>query len=305
MKKLWLNMSTTFCRAFFKYFPDYFTLPFFITGESYAGHYIPALSYYIVQKNAAGKDPKLNLQGIAIGNGWVDPKTQYNYEPFAVQNALVVNGSREDKNLIKMYSACEEAINIGSFVLATDICNLIMEDVVLHAPKIDGYYINHYNIKEPCIEPSLCYDFSNQTTYMNLPATQKALGITRMDWESCSSAAGAPLIVDRIRPYSDDIPPVLAANVRVLVYSGMWDLICEYLGGEAWLSVMKWPGQDAFNQANYSDWKVNNAVAGHFKAVQGLTWLEVEKAGHMVPHDQPAAASNMLQHLLTNSPFSS
>jgi len=111
-----------------------------------------------------------------------------------------------------MYKACVEAIDIGNFTLATDICNLIMEDVVLHAPKIDGYYINHYNIKEPCIEKSLCYDFTNQTTYMNLPATQKALGINNVKWESCSTLAGFPLLVDRLKNYSEDLPPVFGCK---------------------------------------------------------------------------------------------
>jgi len=304
MNNKWPNLSTISYRDFLNIFQRTLHFPFFVTGESYAGHYIPALSYYIVQKNQAGQDPKINFQGLAIGNGWVDPRTQYNYEPFSVQNDLVVNGSKEDEHLIEMYKACVVAIDTGNIIDASDICNLIMEDVVIHAPKIDGYYINHYNIKEPCVEKSLCYDFTNQTTYMNLPATQKALGIDNVKWESCSTLAGLPLLADRLRNYSEDIPPVLAANVRVLIYSGMYDLICEYLGGEAWISEMKWPGQTAFNQANYSDWQVNRVVTGHFKTVQGFTWLEVEKAGHMVPHDQPQAASDMLQRFLSNTPFS-
>jgi len=294
-----------FLEGFFQNdFPEYKDLPFFITGESFAGHYIPALSAYVVEKNAEGKNPRINLQGIAIGNGWVNPYIQYNYEPFAVLQDLCAAGSAEDQHLIELYKACQYAMDQGLFVEATDVCGIIMEAVVLHAPKIDGYFINHYNIKEPCVEPSLCYDFTNQTTYMNLPDTQKALGLTPTTWESCSTRAGLPLTVDRLRPYSDSLPPVLAANVRVLIYSGMWDLICEYLGGEEWTASMEWPGQAEFKTTAYADWKVDNQVAGHYKSAQGLTWLEIEEAGHMVPHDQPNRADVMLQHLLNNVPFS-
>jgi len=37
-----------------------------VTGESYAGHYIPAIGVELLKN-------KLNLVGVAIGNGWVDP----------------------------------------------------------------------------------------------------------------------------------------------------------------------------------------------------------------------------------------
>jgi len=43
---------------------------FYITGESYAGHYIPSIAFYLVN-NAT--DLGVNFKGVAIGNGWVDP----------------------------------------------------------------------------------------------------------------------------------------------------------------------------------------------------------------------------------------
>lgn len=43
--------------------------------------------------------------------------------------------------------------------------------------------------------------------------------------------------------------------------------------------------QDGFNEAQLHDWSVGSTVAGHAKSFQGFTWLEVEGAGHMVPHD--------------------
>ena len=46
---------------------------FFITGESYAGHYLPNLAHFLLEK----ANPKLNLKGVAIGNGMASPKLQY------------------------------------------------------------------------------------------------------------------------------------------------------------------------------------------------------------------------------------
>jgi len=46
-----------------------------LLGESYGGHYIPALGARIVagNNNIQKGDVKIDLKGIAIGNGWVDP----------------------------------------------------------------------------------------------------------------------------------------------------------------------------------------------------------------------------------------
>jgi cathepsin A (carboxypeptidase C) len=67
--------------------PEFVGRDFYITGESYAGHYIPAIAYYLVN-NAT--DLQLNFKGIAIGNGWVDPYIQYpEYATFAYENDLI------------------------------------------------------------------------------------------------------------------------------------------------------------------------------------------------------------------------
>lgn len=53
---------------------------FFIAGESYGGHYVPTTAHNIWKKNQALSDNSssafINLQGIAIGNGMVNPVIQ-------------------------------------------------------------------------------------------------------------------------------------------------------------------------------------------------------------------------------------
>jgi len=67
--------------------PEYKGRDFFITGESYAGHYIPAIAYHLSHNVT---DLPLNFKGVAIGNGWVDPYVQYpQYAEFAFENNLI------------------------------------------------------------------------------------------------------------------------------------------------------------------------------------------------------------------------
>lgn len=67
----------SFLLGFLDKHPEFHDRPFFITGESYAGHYIPAAAHYIwLQNRDETATKRINLQGIAIGNGLVNPVVQ-------------------------------------------------------------------------------------------------------------------------------------------------------------------------------------------------------------------------------------
>jgi len=57
-----------FLLNFFGAYPEYANNDFYISGESYAGVYVPTLAYRVVEGNKAGK-PHVNLKGILVGNG--------------------------------------------------------------------------------------------------------------------------------------------------------------------------------------------------------------------------------------------
>ncbi|ENN74986.1 hypothetical protein YQE_08443, partial [Dendroctonus ponderosae] len=57
---------------FFTLFPELQLNEFFVSGESYAGKYVPAIAHTIHQNNAAA-ELRINLQGLLIGDGLSDP----------------------------------------------------------------------------------------------------------------------------------------------------------------------------------------------------------------------------------------
>ncbi|XP_063628916.1 venom serine carboxypeptidase-like [Cydia splendana] len=63
---------------FFQLFPELQQNAFFITGESYAGKYVPALGYTIIKKGSTAKT-KINLKGLMIGGAWINPVSQRHY----------------------------------------------------------------------------------------------------------------------------------------------------------------------------------------------------------------------------------
>ena len=58
--------SYTFLVNWLERFPQYKTRDFFITGESYAGHYVPQLAHRILLKNNNTNQTVINLKGIAV-----------------------------------------------------------------------------------------------------------------------------------------------------------------------------------------------------------------------------------------------
>lgn len=59
-------------RIFFTRHPEYAKAPFWVTGESYAGHYVPNIAWEI-----AVNATEIPLQGIVVGNGMYNMKLQY------------------------------------------------------------------------------------------------------------------------------------------------------------------------------------------------------------------------------------
>jgi len=64
-----------FLLQFFAVFSEYRANDVYIAGISYAGHYVPALAYKLMQHS---DDSQINFRGVAIGNGWIDPINQIN-----------------------------------------------------------------------------------------------------------------------------------------------------------------------------------------------------------------------------------
>jgi carboxypeptidase C (cathepsin A) len=69
-----------FLQGFIDKHPEFGGREFYLTGESYASHYVPGAAHYIWEQNnkndSATETRRVNLQGIAIGNGWTDPVVQ-------------------------------------------------------------------------------------------------------------------------------------------------------------------------------------------------------------------------------------
>ncbi|KDO83183.1 hypothetical protein CISIN_1g012396mg [Citrus sinensis] len=74
--KITARDNLVFLKNWFLKFPQYRNRSLFITGESYAGHYIPQLADLMLEFNK--KEELFNLKGIALGNPVLEFATDFN-----------------------------------------------------------------------------------------------------------------------------------------------------------------------------------------------------------------------------------
>ena len=100
---------------------------------------------------------------------------------------------------------------------------------------------------------------------------------------------------DWVKEFDAAVAETLDAGVRVLIYAGEYDFMCNWLGNQAWTDALAWSGAEQFAAAANQTWSLaSGEEAGSFKSAAGLTFLKVKDAGHLVPHDVPAASLEMV-----------
>lgn len=304
------NDMYTFLQEFFKAHPELQGRELYVFGESYGGHYVPATAHRIFEGNKNGDGMHINLKGIGVGNGMTVPTVQFDYYPQLAYNfSIALQGHptvsyQTYKQMTDALGKCDEM----STQCQKDVSVCASARTFCSNAEIGPYQatgLNVYNIREPCVVPGLCYNFTDVSTFYNKPSTQQALGVNKK-WTSCNMWVNAGFNSDWMRDF--DIPYVtdlLANDIRVLIYAGNLDFICNWLGNQAWTLELDWPGQEGFNNAVPHSWGTNSTgqPGGLARTYGGLTFMQVYEAGHLVPMDQPKFAQEMFNNFVSGGTF--
>merc|ERR1711977_167587 len=132
--------------------------------------------------------------------------------------------------------------------------------------------MNPYDMRIKCAKPPLCYDFSNVGTYLDRPEVRAALGVGNRKWSDCNRAVAMAFELDGdwMQSYQQMIPDQLEDGVRVLIYAGDQDYICNWLGNQAWTQALPWSHQADFNSTHPTNWTVGSAAAGTIQSSNGF-----------------------------------
>src|SRR5271155_1216467 len=75
----------------------------------------------------------------------------------------------------------------------------------------------------------------------------------------------------------------------------------NWVGIQNWLTSKSftWSGAPYFRSLSNRPWFVNETKVGMTRKYEGLTWVTVAEAGHMVPYNRPVESLEMLRRWLS------
>ncbi|CAI2358246.1 unnamed protein product [Caenorhabditis sp. 36 PRJEB53466] len=261
-------------KSFFNAYPQYTTIDFYTTGESYAGVYLPTLSALLVQGIKSG-DININYKGLSIGNGVIDKKTdldsQLHYQyyhggiPFSTYQAALDICCSGDEFKCQFSSHMDNFNNSIPWGDLNDPCYvfIVSEGANLLLNSFDPYNLYQHCWTIPYNDTTLltpygetwtginyessdalngypCYMDVAMELYLNQATVRTALNIP----SSVPAWAAANNIINAYTQQVDSITPnlqIILANApaqfKILFYSGDVDTMVNWLGADVFTSA--------------------------------------------------------------------
>ncbi|EJD54384.1 hypothetical protein AURDEDRAFT_179551 [Auricularia subglabra TFB-10046 SS5] len=313
-------------QLFLERFPEYRDRPFHIAAESYGGTYAPNIASVIHKRNndASTGLPKINLKSIVLANGLTEPKTQFGSVPdFACDGPYAVwdSDSQECRSLRGKVPTCQRLVescyNSNSRLVCVPAALYCWSQLYSSFQQLG---LNPYDVRRPCDRESdgdLCYpELTWIDTWLNLPETKRAVGAEEgLTFQGCNMEVNRNFMMqgDGMHNSAALLPELLNTGVRVLVYAGNADFMCNFIGNERWMESLAGHAFAAeFARTEKKTWRTleSGKTVGKVRASGGsdggagnFTFVEVHEAGHMVPYDQPEAALDLMERWVFDFPL--
>jgi len=306
---------------FFSEYPQFSKRPFYVSGESYGGHYVPTLVQRIRQGNVENPSKPIALKGFLVGNAWtsmpvdnagavfywwthalISDETYQNIMAtcdFTNIGPLVSGQFGKDpvacqQYLIQAYTAIA-GINI--YDIYVDVCNSNQKYIRQYANAGSPVHAAMLRVQEQITPPYQPCQENWMSNYLNLPAVRKAIHAldTSYAWTECSN-----IIRYNYSDVEKSVIPLyqefFATNdLKILVFSGDVDAIVPVTGTRAWIATL-----NQKVERKWAPWTVGGQVGGFVTKYESFTFATVRQAGHMVPETQPERAFAMFSRFLAS-----
>ncbi|THU80421.1 alpha/beta-hydrolase, partial [Dendrothele bispora CBS 962.96] len=303
-----------FLAIFFAHATEFQGRRLHLAGESYAGRLIPVMASTIYDRNPElemiGME-KINLASIMMGDGltdWLTMLPSY-YDmactPASVPPVLPIQTCIRMKSVIPRCEKWlqETCIDVFDSIACGAAIQFCADEIGL---PFNSTGLNAWDMSRKCEggPGDNCYPETRRITeFLSKPSVQSILGVDPAvsSFSFCNDDIVSVFFrtQDRAHPSVLHVAALLERGIRVLVYVGEYDWLCNWVGQERWVHRMEWSGRDEFVRKEMEQWNVEidgeRRKSGRIKSANGLTFLVVDKAGHMMPYDKPKEALYLLQ----------
>lgn len=314
-----------FLLKFMDEFPEFADRDLYITGESYAGIYVPLLADYIYDGKKSGEN-SIALKGLAVGDGVFRPSRPTG-EWWNVQ-FMYGHGQVSTKMYDEIMEVCTEAaLKNGTYGELPGCTELLAR----MQKSIGDYY--SYNLYDTCnhngafltedLNPKLggglndysCGGEEAVAVWANRSDVREALNVdVNSAWNNVDGAwpsykGGEQDLESIYRKWAEDSSST-TGNLRVLIYSGDTDPSVKAVSSEEWTSGMGYDEMEAWRPWVY--FKSGEQHVGGYvtrydipaSATGGsFDFLTIRGSGHMVPQMQPIAALEFFTRWLRNETY--
>ncbi|KAI3754315.1 hypothetical protein L1987_54097 [Smallanthus sonchifolius] len=288
------QQSFTFIVKWLEEKPRFINNPLYITGISYMGLLVPAVTLEIFEGNERGDQQQLNIKGYMIMSPLTDKFKDFNARfEFAHRFALISDD---------IYESAKQACGSNYVFTETDntLCSQSLQRVDECTSKINAGNILDMFCEEGNTDPN-CRDTAAiyLANFGNDKEVRKALHVregTVENFEKSNETIHYDLHKKDNECYAYDIrssfvyhESLLSRNCQVLILSGDHDFIFPYVGAEQWIASLNVSIQNPWNP-----WFVNKQIAGYRMKyahnAYSLTYATVKGAGHSIPLYKPEEA---------------
>ena len=297
-------------KAFLKNLTIFEDAPFYIFGESYGGKMAAEFGQRLYE-TIERKEIKCNFKGVALGDSWISPvdsilswgKYLYQYSLLDTQDLRAVQSSAGqvvnyfDQGLYKKSTAYWSKTRdlVSLFTDNVNVYNVLQHNASPFRDSndiIDRLYDRHLAV----------YYQNNLKSFMNT-VIRKKLGIIpdNVTWGSQATDTFNYQSEDFMKPAIKAVDYLISKGLKIIVYQGQFDMLCNTVGAEKWTSKLQWSGLQGFNYATrkplYIDGKIGQTQA-FLKSFKNFSFYFVMNAGLMVPLDNGEMALKMLEEII-------
>ncbi|CDW85332.1 serine carboxypeptidase [Stylonychia lemnae] len=303
-----------FVTKFLKAYPEYKNREIYLSGESYAGKYLPHFTYKIALHNELERLTKknnasiINLQATFIGDPFVSPIRQRTSTHLVAQGLHVIDRSNMGQ-VAALRKKCEESIS-EEWDLGSKVCGQTMDYIDTQAAGLYTYDGSAFDTDwQPLID--VIQDFLMKSNKKNL--LYQALHVTKSYktpiYERSSRRVSQSYDFEEMLDWSVYYDKCIEKKMKLIIYAGEYDQRDGPLTMIAWMKDLRNLQNSSgnfFNQSRkiyyYKDTNGSFQVGGYYRYDKDaeFTFLTVPKSGHFVPTTQLDMTKQMLKDFFEN-----
>merc|ERR1712226_34823 len=295
--------------------PVFKTTPFYIFCESYGGKMTAAFGDRLLQ-GMKHKQIEVNFKGVALGDSWISPvDSTLSWGPYLYQFNLLDEMDLNRVNRAAMSAA--KAVEEGDYEKSTRMWALTEDIIDNVTDHVNVYNVLQHNGASPFysrrrsdvnymtnlfLRHTAVYQPQSLADLMNGPIREKLKVIPdTVKWGAQADQVFMKQSEDFMKPVIDTVSRLLAHGLKVVVFQGQLDMICDSPAAETWIKKLYWPHLGSFlaspRKALYVGGDRN--TQGFVKTYDNFSLYYIMKAGHMVPLDNGPMALEMVHRILS------